>query len=299
MSRRHYNLPPLTSLAAFEAAARQLSFKNAAEELSVTPGAVSHQIKALEAELGVPLFWRRHRGVELTPEGEALFETLAASFLRMSQGLQAVRNSRAGDTVTIGSTSAVASLWLSPSVLAFWREYPAVSVNQIVQDRPFRNRPDLDLFIRYGRDSDNSLEQVELFRDTLIPVGSRPVADRLAGADLADLALERLIHLDSEDASWTSWQAWFRALGYTGPVAAGVRVNNYAVALQAAQDGAGLALGWRRLLTPMRQSGALLPIGSHALPAPHRFHLVSRPETELSPSARRVRDWIIDGTQGS
>jgi DNA-binding transcriptional LysR family regulator len=80
MARRYYNLPPLTTLAAFEAAARHRSFKEAAQELSVTPAAVSHQIKALEADLGAPLFRRRHRAVELTADGEALFQVLAASF---------------------------------------------------------------------------------------------------------------------------------------------------------------------------------------------------------------------------
>lgn len=293
MSRRHYNLPPLTTLSAFEAAARNLSFKDAAQELSVTPGAVSHQIKALEGELGAALFWRRHRGVELTPEGEALFETLAAAFTRISRNLETVRSRSAGDTVTIGSTSAVASLWLSPAVLGFWRKEPDIRVNQVVQDRPFRNRPDLDLFIRYGRDRDGSLEQVELYRDQLVPVAGPDTADTLDGGSLEALARQRLIHLESEDASWTTWHDWFRQLGYEGPVSPGVRVNNYAVALQAAQDGAGLALGWQRLLAPVLDAGHLRPLGPHVLGAPHSFYLVSRPEAELSPAARKMRDWII------
>jgi DNA-binding transcriptional LysR family regulator len=288
-------LPPLSALAAFEAAARHLSFKNAAQELSVTPGAVSHQIKALESELGAPLFWRRHRGVELTPEGEGLFETLATSFARISQNLQAVRDRGAGDTVTIGSTSAVAALWLSPAVLRFWREQPEIRVNQVTQDRPFRNRPDLDLFIRYGRDPSSGLEQVELYQDELVPVGSPALAAQLQGADLDVLAAQRLIHLDSEDASWTTWTDWFRQLGYGSSISQGVRVNNYAVALQAAQDGAGLALGWRRLLSPVLDSRALVPIAPHSIKAPHRFYLISKPESELGAATRMMRDWIISG----
>ena len=85
LSRRNYNLPPLTSLAAFEAAARNLSFKDAAQELSVTPGAVSHQVKSLEDELGRSLFNRKHRSVEMTEEGELLFSTLSAAFSRIGR----------------------------------------------------------------------------------------------------------------------------------------------------------------------------------------------------------------------
>lgn len=294
MSRRHYSLPPLTTLAAFEAAARNLSFKEAAQELSVTPGAVSHQIKALEGELGAPLFWRRHRGVELTPEGEALAGTLSSAFSRISRNLETIRNRSEGDTVTIGSTSAVASLWLSPAVLAFWREEPEIRVNQVVQDRPFRNRPDLDLFIRYGRDRSSTLEQTALYRDRLVPVAGPGLAKDLQNKPLAELAQQRLIHLDSEDSSWTGWHDWFRQMGYDGPVAAGVRVNNYAVALQAAQDGAGLALGWQRLLAPLLDTGSLQALSPHALDAPHRFYLISRPDAEESAAVRRLKGWIIE-----
>lgn len=294
MSRRHYNLPPLTTLAAFEAAARHLSFKNAAQELSVTPGAVSHQVKALEAELQVPLFQRKHRGVELTEEGEALFETLASSFSKISLSLKTIRDRHTGDTVTIGSTSAVASLWLSPSVVRFWRKHPDVNVNQIVNDRPLRSMPDVDFYIRYGRERDTRLEQTELYRDHLVPVGNAELAQRLTGCALEALAQERLLHLDSDDKSWTTWADWFQQLGYDGPIAPGVRVNNYAVALQAAQDGVGLVLGWQRLLHPLLTTGQLVPIGPHVLAAPHGFHLVGRPDAELSESARLLRNWVID-----
>jgi len=104
MSRRQYNLPALTSLSVFETAARHLSFKHAAHELGVTPGAVSHQIKSLEADLGAPLFRRQHRGVELTDDGLALFEALAASFLRVSRCLEDIRQRDITRYVTVGST---------------------------------------------------------------------------------------------------------------------------------------------------------------------------------------------------
>jgi DNA-binding transcriptional LysR family regulator len=294
MSRRHYNLPPLTTLAAFEAAARHLSFKDAAQELSVTPGAVSHQIRALEGDLGAALFRRRHRAVELTHEGEALFQALASSFTRISHSLETIRSRQSGEVVTIGSTSAVAAYWLSPSVVRFWRRYPEVNVNQVVQDRQLRDVSELDLFIRYGADRDSRFDQIELYRDWLVPVTSPAEARALKTQDLEGLARQRLIHLDSEDRTWTTWHDWFRQLGYDGPISTGLHVNNYSVALQVAQDGAGVALGWRRLIGPLLKSGHLVPAGRHVLEAPLSFHMVCRPDAEMTEACRKLRDWIVD-----
>ncbi len=294
MSRRHYKLPPLTTLSAFEAAARHLSFKNAAEELSVTPGAVSHQIKALEAYLEAPLFQRKHRSVALTDDGKALHEALSSSFGRISKSLSTIRDRSYGGKVTVGSTTSVAALWLSPSVIRFWRDMPEVSIDQISQDRPFKDRSDLDFFIRYGRDGDPNLDHTPLFRDHLMPVGSPELAEQLAGTGLRTLAQQRLIHLDSEDNTWTTWPDWFRQLGHTDRITMETRVNSYSVALQMARKGAGLALGWKRLIQPMLQSGKLVPIGSHFLEAPNQFYLVGRPDEELSDNARALKNWIID-----
>ena len=299
MARRHYNLPALTTLAAFEAAARHLSFKDAAQELSVTPGAVSHQIKALEADLGATLFRRGHRAVELTREGAALFHALASSFTKMSQCLQTIRARRAGDVVTIGSTSAVAALWLSPSVIRFWRKFPDINVNQVAQDRPLRNTSELDLFIRYGPVQDSRFDQTELYRDQLVPVASPAMAEALNGRQLQLLARQRLIHLESEDETWTTWEEWFKQLGHDGPISAGTRVNNYAVALQVAQDGAGVALGWKRLVSPLFRSGHLVPISRHALEAPLSFYIVCRPDAEMTDASRKLRDWIVNEVRTS
>ena len=294
MSRRYYHLPPLTTLAAFETAARHLSFKNAAQELSVTPGAVSHQIKALEGELGAQLFRRKHRGVELTPEGESLYEALASSFAKVSQCLKSIQDRHSGNKVTVGSTSAVASLWLSPTVIRFWRAHPDVDVNQSIQDEQFLNTNDVDLYIRYGREPDSRMTQTALFRDHLFAVADKDHADRLTGCPLEVLASERLIHLEASNRSWGTWQDWFQGLGYDGPIAPGIRVNNYSVALQAAQEGAGVALGWQRLIRPLLERRQLHPIGPHVSAAAHRFHLVGRPEEEMSEAVRQLRDWIVE-----
>ena len=293
MSRRHYDLPPLTSLSAFEAASRHLSFKNAAQELSVTPGAVSHQIKALEQELGTSLFYRQHRGVELTLEGQALFETLAASFQDISQRLSKIRTRRDTDVVTVGSTTAVAALWLSPAIIRFWQEYPDLNVHQVSQDHTFQDHAGFDFYLRYGRDTNTTLSHTAIYRDELVPVATPAKAQKLQYCDLGALAQERLIHLDSETKSWTTWADWFHALGYDDKIAEGPHVTSYSVALQIATNGAGIALGWRRLVQPLLVNGSLAIIGGHALPAPRQFYLVGRSDSDLSENARKLKQWIL------
>lgn len=293
MSRRHYNFPPLTTLSAFEAAARHLSFKNAAQELSVTPGAVSHQVKALEAELGVALFMRQHRGVSLTNEGQALFDTLATSFGRIAKRLEDIRGSGTREKITVGSTSAVAALWLSPAIIRFWRAFPDISVDQLTQDTAFSARSDLDFAIRYGRDPNSKLTQTLLYRDTLVPVGTPSMANELQGATLADLAQRWLIHLESDGRDWTTWPDWFREMGHQGDISKGNRVTNYSVALQQASKGAGLALGWRRLVQPLIASGDLAVVGQHSLEAPREFYLVEYADDDLSTHAVNFKNWIL------
>jgi DNA-binding transcriptional LysR family regulator len=266
----------------------------------VTPAAVSHQIKALETDLGALLFQRQHRAVALTVDGEALFQALAASFSKVSQVCHTIRSRRKSDMVTIGSTSSVATLWVSPSVIRFWRKFPTISVNQMVQDRPFPNTAELDLFVHYGPSDDPDIHQIELYRDSLVPLASPALARQLARAGLPRLAQQRLIHLDADDRSWTTWEEWFRQLKYDGPIAAGVHVNNYSVALQVATEGAGIALGWKRLVNPLLRSGQLAPVGRHQHPAPLSFYLCCRADAELNDASRKLRDWIVgDNRRGS
>lgn len=294
MARKHYNLPPLTTLASFEAAARHLSFKDAASELNVTPGAVSHQIKALERELGVALFLRRHRGVALTDQGLTLFTVLESSFSKVSTALTRLRRSSEDAAVTIAATTAVSSLWLTPRLTAFWKAYGGIPVNQQISDRPEHHRQYADLQIRYGDiDADESVK-FPLFRDELIPVCSPGFAAAHPEAGLEALAQMPLIHPDADDFSWTTWRAWFTALGYRGDIAKGLQVNNYTIALQAARDDVGVVLGWKRLVKPYIERQVLVPLGPNRLPAPASFYIVSEPDDLISANARIVRDWLLD-----
>jgi len=292
LARKHYRLPPLSALATFECAARKLSFKDAARELNVTPGAVSHQIKLLEHELATSLFIRKPRGVTLTADGQALFVTLGDAFRDISKSLNSIRRSDDEPSVTIGATTAVSSLQLTHAIGRFWREHGNILINQNVTDRPFSSHDRPDLYVRYGRDPDPLVVQKPLFRDVLVPVCSPAMAIRLHGADLPVLAGSRLIHLDAEDQHWTTWKSWFQELGHDGTIARGVIVTNYMIALHIAIDGGGIALGWSRLIEPMLRSGALVRLSPWQLDAPADFFVVSRPDAYLSAAALTLRDWL-------
>lgn len=289
-ARGHYALPAPTMLLAFEAAVRLCGFKAAAEELGVTPGAISHQIKSLERDLGVPLFVRRHRGVEATGPALALARVLADGYARTARMLGEIRRDAAGSAVSITATTAVSSLWLTPRLTRFWKAHPGIAVDQHVSDTPVAPRMAVDLRLVYGRDGPDG---IELFRDVLVPLCSPAFASDHPDRSLAALAEMPLLHLEAASRQWTDWPTWFREQGGAPPVKSGRRVNNYTIALQCAADDAGVVLGWRRLVAPLIERGDLVVFGPHAMPAPHGFHVCHAPESELSIAARTLRDWLV------
>ena len=292
MSRHHYNLPPLTSLTAFECAARHTSFTVAATELGVTPGAVSHQVKALEAELGIRLFERIHRGVELTDAGRLLADRVAAAFLDMADALAEVRPQSHRTGVTVGTTTAMSSLWLTPSIMQYWRTHPEAKVNQVVSDTLEFGHTVPELVISYGPYNHPGYTGTPLFRDTLLPVCSKPFAAQYAHATLEALAALPLIHLDVPDKRWTTWASWFAEFGYTGKLRHGIKVNNYMIALQAAQDDAGLVLGWQHLVSPLLKSGALISLDAFSIPAPTSFFLSQSQQQKTQRNLHSLHRWI-------
>lgn len=247
MARNYYSLPSLMMLSSFEAAARHRSFKEAASELGVTASAVSHQIKALEDEMGVALFDRSHRSVDLTLQGQLLAEASARGFAEISRAVSQIRAENEAQHVSIGATTAVSSLWLTPRITQFWREHGHVTITQEVRDRPFVRPIDLDLVIEYALDRPSEAAS-HLFSDELLPLVSPDFADHYE--NLADLAQAPLIHLDAKETNWTSWPKWFGELGYTGPLQAKYRVNNYQSPCNSPKTGQGLCLAgadWSRL----------------------------------------------------
>lgn len=288
-----FQLPPLSSLLAFEAAGRLSSFRQAADELDVTPSAVSHQIKALERDMNLSLFKREHRSVTLTSDGEALLRILQTSLKQVSSGIEQLRQGGKNRPVTICATTAMSSLWLTPRLSQFWKTHGDIAVNQHVSDTgPARGMP-FDLQIWYGQSPPHSDQASLLFQDRLLPVCSVAFAATLTSRSLASLASQPLIHLDNV-SEWTSWVSWFQGLGFDGELQAGMRVNNYTIAVQAARDDVGLLLGWEHLLAPIIERGLLVTLEEHVLDAPGSFYLASCGDTEMREPVRILYDWLLE-----
>ena len=245
--------PPLTALRAFEAAARLGGFLAAAEELSVTPGAVSQQIKALEGWIGAALFERRAQGVVLT----ALGAEVTAEFTRAFDALGgAVRHLRAGArqrALAIAALPSVAQLWLAPRMAVLRRALPEIEFSiSALEVRPNLNREmyDVSLFLDSptGRDTETVLAT-----DRLFPVCAPAMAARLRVP--ADLARETWIH----DASWAGdWATWLRHAAPGVAVKSGPSHSLYSIALDEVESGAGVAMGHSVLVAERLAAGRLV-----------------------------------------
>jgi len=295
MVRRYYNLPSLTALTAFEASARHMSFKAAAAELNVTPGAISRQIRSLEDEAGVNLFERQLGRVRLTVEGEQLYSVLARAFSEASETFHRIRTGSRHTSVTLACTNAFASMWLMPHMGAFWRKYPDLVVNHLISDNAAHyRRADIDLRIRYGSGAWSDETAELLFRERIIPVSGPGYAREHAKVPAEDLASLQLLHVEGVDPEWTGWEEFLRRAGVKHGPLLGRRFNNFTVLLQATQDDQGVALGWERLIGPLLSAGRLIRVTDLAIDAPGAYYLTWNENRALSPVAETLRAWLLE-----
>lgn len=289
LPKRPYDFPPMSSLISFEAAARHVSFKTAASELNVTPAAISHQVKSLEQDLRCMLFRRHHRGVELTETGAYLLVSLQRGFEDINDSLDQLRARSTKTSVTIRATTAMSSLWLTPKLAQFWKSHGDISVAQIVGDTD-HIQTDCDLSIHYGDISSQTGICHTILRDRILALGSPRFARKHQIRTVADIAKAPLIHLDIAGSEWTDWQDWCAALGYGGPLRNTHRVNNYVIALQAAQDDMGAVLGWDGLTKSLVETGRLVKLLPETVASPLEYYVKLHPHA--SGRAKLVFDWL-------
>ena len=294
MIRRHYSLPSLNALAAFEVAARHLSLTRAAQELNVTPGAVSKQVKTLEDEIGKPLFLRLHRALALTPEGEAVARSLGEAFERVAATLREVGQMGSLRSVSIGTTMAFAQLWLMPRLGDFWAAHQDIVIDHIISDRTQDlHRNDVDLRVRYGDGNWPEEESTLLFGDRIVAVASPAfIADNKART-VNDLSVLPLLSVEGVDWSWTTWAEFLREAGAPHRKLTVRRFNSYVIALQAAQSGQGVALGWLSLVKPLIERGVLAQISPAEITAPQSFFLTWSAKRPLKQEAEVLRNWLL------
>lgn len=294
MVRRYYSLPSLNALAAFDAAARHLSLTKAAEELNVTPGAISKQVRLLEEELGSPLFIRRHRALDLTREGETMAAALREGLERISSTFLQVRAAGGKSNVTIGCTMAMAHLWLMPRMSAFWNSHHDIVIDHVISDQPRGlDRPDIDLRLRYGDGEWPDELSAKLYDDRIFPVASADFAREHPVATIDDLSKLQLLSVEGIDWTWTTWADFFREVGHPNRHLNVRRFNSHVIALQAARTGQGVVLGWASLVTPLLDSGDLVQLTEAEIRAPQSYFVTWSARRPLSPQATVIRDWLL------
>jgi LysR family glycine cleavage system transcriptional activator len=255
-------LPPLNALRAFEAAARHLNFSRAADELSVTPGAVSQQIQNLEDYVGVALFKRTPKGLLLTDPAQIALPALREAFDRLADAASMLTAAVDGRRLTVSVAPSFAAKWLVPRLGLFEALHPQVDVwvSAGMELADF-NSGEIDLAIRYGAGRYPGLEVVRLMQETVAPVASPELLERLPLNEPSDLANHVLLHDGSPDAddSCPDWTMWLAARGVRGVDGSrGPRFNQSSLVIEAAVGGRGVALAKRALAQADLEAGRLI-----------------------------------------
>ena len=292
---------PLKALRAFEAAARHLGFVQAAAELYVTPAAISHQVKRLEEYLGIQLFRRLPRGLLLTESGQLLYVELREIFSRLDGLMMQIQESDGQGALTISVAPMFAAKWLVPRLQQFEVVHPGIDlrISSSLATIDFQ-RDGFDAAVRLGHGRYPGLVAIKLFEESVTPMCSpRLFAGTRRPLVPNDLQGQVLLHDDSlaSNPNAPNWSTWLKAAGIDSVDASrGTRFSQPDHALQAAIDGAGVVLGWRRLAADDISAGRLVTPIDLSLPLSSNFYLVY-PESYASRSkVVMLRDWLLQET---
>lgn len=288
MSRK---LPPLQALRAFEAAARHENFSAAAESLHVTHGAVSRQVAALEAWLGVQVFHRHGKRVQLTDDGRRYGYAIQAAFDNIAAATEHLREAGTARALRINALPTFAMRWLLPRLSSFQRLYPAVELKLSTDDHLIAETSEVfDVAIRRGPGHWPNCASGEFLAESEIPVCSPALMRRAPIRVAGDLAQHTLLHSDTRPDAWQKWLA-----------AAGVRTtkfkrrqsfDHFYLALQAAVDGLGVVLGPLPLIAEELASGRLvMPLAEPRVPTRSYWWVVPRQQAEV-PLIRHFCNWL-------
>ncbi len=287
-------LPPLNALRAFEAAARHLSLTRAAEELGVTQAAVSHQVKGLEETLGVKLFNRLTRALALTPAGAALAPELEGAFVRIASAVERAREREAKGTVRLSLLTTIALTFLVPRLGRFAAKHPAIELRLETSARlvDFAREP-IDAAIRYGSGGYPGLHADRLFDDALTPLCAPALARKIRKPeDVMEHAL-----LD-DNIIFDEWKTWCTAagVGHCPPRRRAATFDSTRVAVEAAMEGMGIAIGAPFLFQAEIASGRLAQPLPLIVPSGRSYWFVCRTQDAERPTIKALREWLLDET---
>ncbi|KGQ13547.1 Glycine cleavage system transcriptional activator [Beauveria bassiana D1-5] len=284
-------LPPLTAIRAFDAVARHASFKAAAEEIGVTPTAISHQICLLEDSLEQRLFTRSARSVALTPAGETLFRASGNIFTTLREAVESIETLSHPGTLTLSTTSNFLTNWLVPRLPSLHQRHPALELrfHSGVALADLHGKM-ADCAVRYSMQADGSLDSTLLHSDKFVLVASPQLKLRSVN-DLPGMTLFHIDnrHVPSPEPSWQHWKSVF------GPedldVQSGIHFDDETHAIQAAIAGQGILLASELLIRRALQQGLLHIALPGALPGAN-YYFVTSPEKARREDVLRVRAWL-------
>jgi len=293
MRRLRSALPSMNGFFTFEAAARCGTFARAAAELNVTPAAVSRMIGRLEDHLGASLFERLPGGVTLTEAGRLLFEAISRGFSGIEHALREIEDRKTGlETVTLSVSTAFTTHWMMPRMAELKREYPTVELRfQLITSALSGPVDDVDLGMRFVEGPDDHHVATFVMPEILVPICSPGYRDgqrrSLTGAREE---VETLINLSEAQPDWSH-------LFFPGDAGAGTGsmiFSDYAIVVQAALLGQGVALGWLNVVAHWLRTGALVPAGSQLMTTGRLCHLVRSRDKPRRAVVDGVRDWMIE-----
>lgn len=286
------NLPPLASLRAFEAATRRSSFKAAAEELSVTPTAISHQIRQLETWLGLRVLNRSPRSVSLTVEGAVLYEATGSGFAQIQKAVSRLRHGSLPATLTLSSTTGFLSHWMARRMGDFYRLHPEIDLRLHASDELVELRSGgIEAALRYGRGLYDGAVSIAICKDSFAPVCS----PQLGLFELDDLRQTTLIHIDGRRAPGPDpdWARWCNKAGMLDiDTRQGLRFSDSLLALQAAIAGQGIAIVSLVLAADALSAGLLQQPFSQTLEG-DSYHFVCAEEVATRADIDSLRKWFL------
>jgi DNA-binding transcriptional LysR family regulator len=288
------------NLVVFEAAARLGSFSKAAEELGLTQPAVSQAVRRLETAIGTRLFQRSHRAITLTDSGDRLYADVADGFTRILATARQIRRAAHGEHATLIVSTAFATWWMVPRLAAFRARHPHVDLRLETRDKDVDIAAEATtLAVRRGTPDWPGYQSAPITSERLMTVASpKLLASRPRPASIRDLLDFPLVHLDEPHRIRPSLADFFQNFGVRFRDGGdGLRLNDYALVLQAAMAGEGLALGWAHICELPIEQGLLAQVGPWTWETGERFHLVWSATTPLTENARLVRDWILTTPQ--
>lgn len=295
-------MPPLNALRAFEATARHASFSKAAEELHVTPAALSHQIRGLEDMLGLKLFHRRARAIDLTDSARLIYPGIRTGFESLRTAVEQLDRAKQDRILVVSASPGLTAKWLVPRIYRFLEQYPDIDA-RISSGTAYANfiTDGVDVGIRLSSGAHPELHVEKLSDEWMLPLCSPRLLEGDQPLRTAhDLARFPLIQIDLPGLVPT-WDDWLRTVGIDGiDTSRGLRLNVADHALDAASEGTGVVLGYKLVASRDISVGRLVVPFGPELPLPGRsYHFVCARGQERRPAVKAFRDWLFAEIAGT